>query len=305
MQILEHQCPRCRTRLRLRGPLRESHEFDCPDCAQPLCLQTRHGDNTLVARERSRALQTAADRKPAPAGSRHGNTPKIVAWTVSGAILLAFMIYLFSGETQATSGSAESPDRSATANAPPAIPSDQESAQTSVADSAVPATNPPPDTAENTTPAASTLVNIDSPPPDEPSEPAGTEIAQAAIDETPQATDTPRSSPNAAAAVEPSNAEAELAAAREREAITAIRDRMDVRLVRYQTSKPVPLRAFLDELSKLTATWINTQTAGDQLDTLVSVSMENCSARDVLTAGLEQAGYTWHVLANGIHLKQP
>lgn len=310
MQLLEQQCPHCNALLRLRGPVREAQQFTCPDCSRPLKARINGGLTSLVQTELN-PFQSPVRQTNQPASSR-SVSPALIAWGVAGTLMLAMLWILLGSEGSApplvtvagTGVKEEIPD--APGGEPP------EELKPAAIEPAPPAEvtkDPsPPNVVPVSKPTTNTTIGtgIDAPPPaDEPvadsipapEEPMGPGIADA--NDISPTIDTPT-----AADQSPTRSAEMIARQREEQnaaAVTAIQQRLQTEIVSYEMEQPVRLRDFLDELSKLSATWINTNELGEKLDSTVQVSLKKTTVEAILLDGLRQAGLQFEVLPNGIH----
>ncbi len=329
MQLLEQQCPYCNARLRLRGPAREAQEFPCPDCAKLLRVQLNGGLTSLVPVETKTLRSPVASVSKGVTPPRKGVSPSLVAWSVAGVLMLGLGWFLLSGsdsvpvgvtgsDVDSTEGPAEEMNQPvelaeqgrAAVVATPSVPSVGDSSPAPAPDSPEPVDG---QTAAALNPEPKSLpigTDIDAPPPPDdkivatPDSAINAEIPEppmvgGSVDE-PNAID-PAPAPDAASA---EDAEAIARARREMDAakIGATQRRLQTSLVSYEMERPVALRVFLGEVSKLSATWINTNGLEAKLDAMVQVSLGQTTIEAVLTDGLKQVGMAFEILPNGIHI---
>lgn len=277
MQVYEHECPDCHCRLRLRGPLREGHDFKCPDCAASLTLHV-HSGGSEVAR--------APDNAAVGVRTTSASTPKIIAWTVAGLMLLGFGVFVFSGPEE------PEPEHQKPVSKPPAIAITQPEPEEPAAPVEVPGNPILPPGPDESEPIDVPMVAVDEPAPEDlvPSVPA-TVVPEPVIDAPP---------PEPIETAE--EAEARLKAERDAASIAATQQRLSLPLLSYESSEDLTLQAFLTEMSGLAATRIVDGPVASKSDMLITLSVENTTVGEVLSAGLKQAKIIHQVRPNGIYL---
>ena len=276
MRILEQQCPHCNAKLRLRGPARGGQKLSCPDCSKPLVVADTSNGVSLTA-----AATEPTSLPGSPSVSQHRVSPTVVAWSVSGALMLLLGWGLLGPEEPTE---------------PPAAPKPTTpvAKDTAELDRQEPALVPQQPVAEPTSsepPTDAVSINA-APPPDEVPREVGSE----------KEAEVPVKAPAIPAAPTEAERLAAAQAAREAEAITSIRKRLSLPLASYEMQRPATLRVFVEEMSRLAATWINTNGLGDRLEQQVQVELAATTLDEVLAAGLNQVGLAFEVLPTGIHL---
>lgn len=275
MRIIEQQCPHCNAKLRLRGPAHGGQKLSCPDCSKPLVVAATSSGVSLTA------AATEPTSLPGSSLSQNKVSPTVVAWSVSGALMLLLGWGLLGPEDPTEPPAALEPT---TPVAKDATQLDrQEPALVPVQPVAEPTSSEPP----------TDVVSINAaPPPDEVPPERGSGKEPEVPGEAPAISAAPTEAERLAAAQ----------AAKEAEAITSIRKRLTLPLASYDMQRPATLRAFVEEMSRLTATWINTNGLGENLDKPVQVKLTETTLEAVLTEGLGQLGLRFEVLPTGIHM---
>lgn len=304
MAVAQHTCPLCNAALRVRTPVRDGESFSCPDCSQDLRFRTGPGETEVVAGQQPRDLKISRHTDP----SRRS---RLVAWGFSTVLLIVLAVYLAGGTADdaaspggsvsqssgndATRGNEKTPtpDAPTTDTAAPQQPAN-EIVAAEVGES--PGT-PDPDAGSDSAEPGST-----------PAKPTDSALAEQATDIDPAAPVEPSltepSTTEPAVTQPPIDPVAAERAAKEQQAIARVREKLDAKLLSYQTPGPVPLGGFLDEVSRLAGTWINTSSVPDTLDKTVSVSLEETTVLEVLEEGLRQSQLHFEIRANGIHLQR-
>ncbi len=277
MKVLEQQCPSCRARLRLRGPVRHGQHFQCPDCDSDLSLNLEDARPAITVR---RATSTAT--RPGPT-----NLPRMAALGVSGALLIALLAFLFSDHT-------EVPPREGASAAAPTIAVSEPSPIAEVQ------ANEPTGQRDRSLPGpASTPTPEPSP---ELSEPVLAQPAPLGSDPVPVVTQPVIQPPAAVQPTEAQPTEAQRLAARDEALAAEVRQKLDMHITAYRHSKPVPLKRFLDEVAALSGVWINPRGASSRESVQIRLSLANCTVGDVLRQGLAQAGLRYEAEGSGVRI---
>lgn len=288
MRILEQQCPHCNAKLRLRGPARGGQELSCPDCSNPLVVAVTSDGVSLVAS--SPAIPTMR----VPAAASNHTSPTVIAWGVAAALLLLLLGWSFweSDEFSTHPAVVEAPVQSESVSSgpeqlEPATPENK------------PGPTLPPAPVKIDQPA-SEIASVDATPPaDEPSE--TNETSRGTPDELP-ATSTPVAPPPMKPTLKEDEKLAAAQAAEDAATVATIRERLSIPVGSYHMQQAQSLGVFLDELSRLTATWINTNGFEENLSRPVQVSLTDTTPEAVLAAGLKQAELRFEISRTGLHL---
>ena len=290
MQVIEQQCPYCNARLRLRGPAREGEKLSCPDCSKLLVVESGNTELRLIAAEATPVVLPGS-----PVASKNRISPTVVAWCVATAVMLPIGWSLLGpDETDSALPATGQPKIATESNGLEPARSSTTKDQPAEGSPGVPESNEPVDSTVSP-------VGIDPPPP-------GDKVlaADGQSDELPGPATSGKQVDQNPSDAEPAPTEAEeqasLQAAADATAIASIRRRFSVRLTTYQMQRPVKLRVFLDEVSRLGATWINTNGLGKSLDKLVQVRLTDTTLEAVLTEGLKQVDFQYTLGVTGIRL---
>ena len=272
MQLFEHDCPVCNCRLRMRGPLRDRQEFDCPDCSIALLVRLNGGSCEVLIDD-----QVA----PKPANRGTSSAPKVVAWLTAALLVVGFLAFLLTGPDESSNAKADDPIASVQEEIAKHEPALEEPIETQVTEPVV----------EDVA-----AVMSSDPEPEKNPEPPG----EALIPAPPQEPIEPKPDP---AEVERQREQERIAAA-EREAISVVRQKLSLRLAKYKSADGMRLGAFFEELSTISGTSINVTSIAASTNNVVSVTLNDCTIKDILDSAADQAGLSYEVRADGVYLSE-